>query len=247
MVPVTRRKRSGLTCGPLLRAIWSVENPYQPPHETGAPESSLLRPGLYPLARLANKSLRLYLVTTAYVVVDHLYRTFVGGHTSQELSGPGMKPSQVVAILLVIVNWASFILFLVWKYRAAANARVLDSQAMRLSPAMAVVGYFIPLANLALPCMAMAGITRASRVESIWCLMWALCYVGFFLLIPVTLLYSVEVVQGGSDGGETPDLFINHLYAFWSVLMYFFAWQIMMRVTRAQMIAEDSTKEVIPA
>jgi hypothetical protein len=226
-----------------------VENPYQPPHEVELPAASALRPGLYPLARLATLSLRLYLASTVYIVVAHLYDTFIAPPSLVSLHDEiaTTMPSEILEVVIEIVNWVSVILFFIWKYRAAANARVLDPQAMKISPGMAVIGYFIPLVNLVLPCMAMAGIARASRVERFWPIAWSLCYVGIFFLAVAMVVIGVEVERMDMDKAEAWAVLVEHLIVVWSVLMYFFAWQIMMRITRAQMEPESEVEKAIPA
>jgi hypothetical protein len=225
-----------------------VENPYQPPleAEVSAPDATALRPGLYPLAGLANLSLRLYLAATVYEVVAHLYDTFIAAKVEVPLHDEvATTPSDVIGIIITIVSWASIILFLIWMYRAAANARVLDPQAMTISPGMAVGGYFIPVVNLVLPYLAMAGIARASRVEWFWVAMWWAGHIGGVVLGGLYFFVSFHV-----DGPVPPtplEVYLGHFLVFWSAITYFFSWQIMMRITRAQMTPDSPEEEAIPA
>lgn len=226
-----------------------VENPYQPPHEAELPAPPPLRPGLYPLARLATISLRLYLASTVYIVVSHLYDTFIATDELVPLHDTvaSTMPSEVFGNVMDLVYWASVVFFLIWKYRAAANARLLDSHMMKISPGVAVAGYFIPLVNLVLPCMAMTGIARASRVERFWPIAWSLCYVGIFFLGVGIAVVALRVEPAAMDRAEKWSALLEHLLVFWAVLMYFFAWQIMMRITRAQMTPDSRAEEMIPA
>jgi hypothetical protein len=70
------------------------------------------------------------------------------------------------------VNVAVFILtmivFCMWVYRAAQNARAISTHKFEISPRMAVGSYFIPIVNLWLPYQAMSEIWRASRNPSSW-------------------------------------------------------------------------------
>jgi hypothetical protein len=86
---------------------------------------------------------------------------------------------------VVLNRWftASFIaagvVFLIWLYRAASNARAVGR--FSDSPGLAVGGWFIPFANLVLPVVAVFRLMRASRPEPHRLLIgtwWAMYVVG---------------------------------------------------------------------
>lgn len=215
-----------------------VENPYQPPSlEAESATPPPIPTGLQPLGSLARFSLRLYVAGTAYSLLDHIYQTVVTArrglslHDSVAEEGP-----DILGSVFGLAEFAAAILFLVWKYRAAVNARLLDPSAMKISPGLAVGSYFIPLVNLVLPYLAMAGIARASRVERFWAILWWVGHGGIFLIIIIlfALAFRVELATAGAEEAPWPPS-LDHFLMVWSVLTCFFTWQLIMRVTRAQM------------
>ena len=60
------------------------------------------------------------------------------------------------------------IVFFVWLYRANANARALGADDMMAGPGMAIGWYFVPLANLAMPFVAMRELWKASTRPKDW-------------------------------------------------------------------------------
>lgn len=227
------------------------ENPYQPPREAEVdaedPLDPPLRPGLYPLVRVANVCLRLYFATTVYSVVDYLYRIVAKGGIQQSLHDSAYNsPSDWLNLLMGLASLASTVLFLIWKYRAAANARVIDPDQMKISPGMAVGAYFIPLANLVIPYRAMAGIARASRVDRFWVGAWWVAYLGNWAWIIFVTVMAIDVVYAGGKLRQ-PTAVLYHLVMLWSVLTFYFFWQIMVRVTHAQMAPARPGEAAIPA
>ena len=68
----------------------------------------------------------------------------------------------VIAWLLILVGLVAAALFLLWQYMTHANVRTLRPEALRLGPGAAVALWFIPLANLVLPFLAIRALWRAS-------------------------------------------------------------------------------------
>lgn len=60
------------------------------------------------------------------------------------------------------------IVFFVWLYRANANARALGADDMMAGPGMSIGWYFVPLANLAMPFVAMRELWKASSRPKDW-------------------------------------------------------------------------------
>lgn len=60
------------------------------------------------------------------------------------------------------------IAFLVWLYRAEVNARALGAQDMMVGPGWAVGWFFIPLANLVMPFVAVRELWKASATPRDW-------------------------------------------------------------------------------
>ena len=71
-----------------------------------------------------------------------------------------------LAQFVVLVGGA--VLFLVWLFRANANARALGADDMMVSPGWAVGWWFVPLANLVMPFVAMRELWKASAAPRDW-------------------------------------------------------------------------------
>jgi hypothetical protein len=214
-----------------------VENPYQPPT---AAEPPLLPPSRADLRNprlLAVSSLWLYGISSAAEVVDHLQRSLApplpdlgdpAFHDTYYVTSAGLTPLDGVMLL---AGLGSLILYLMWKYRAAANARILDPAAARISPGMAVGSYFIPFVQLVIPCQAMAGIARASKVGLAGVALWWAGHMG--ILVGVVVF---AMMPATTDWSGPPTVF-EHVFLIWSLLTFLFSWQIVMRITRAQSAA----------
>ncbi|WP_116949920.1 DUF4328 domain-containing protein [Jiangella endophytica] len=68
-------------------------------------------------------------------------------------------------LLWVLVFLAIAVVFIVWQYRHAKNARLLGAQDGVRRPGWAIGGWFIPLANLVIPALNLYGNGRASDIE----------------------------------------------------------------------------------
>jgi hypothetical protein len=73
-----------------------------------------------------------------------------------------------VSALAFLVFCGGGIAVLRWIYLANANAHALGAQGMRMSPALAVGSYFIPIANLGMPFASMREIWKASSAPRDW-------------------------------------------------------------------------------
>lgn len=212
-----------------------MDNPYQPP---SAAEPPILPPSLADLRNprlLAVTSLWLYGISVIAEVVDHVQRSVapplpdfgpdVHFHDTYYMVSAGLTPLDG---LMLLTGLGSILPYLMWKYRAAVNARILDPAAIRISPGMAVGSYFIPIVQLVIPCQAMAGIARASTGSIHGVALWWAGHIG--ILVGVVVL---ALMPAGPDWPESPTMF-EHIYLIWSVLTFFFSWQLVMRITRAQ-------------
>lgn len=75
---------------------------------------------------------------------------------------------QTLVILYLLVAAVRAILLLVSLYRLNSNARVLGAVDLEYSPAFTVWTFFIPIANLVLPCSAVLQIQKASVDPLAW-------------------------------------------------------------------------------
>ncbi|HYI49680.1 MAG TPA: DUF4328 domain-containing protein [Allosphingosinicella sp.] len=103
--------------------------------------------------------------------------------------------------------WAEFglfvgtaIAFLVWLYRAKANARALGAGDMMVSPGWAVGWYFVPLANLVMPFTTMRELWQASARPRDWQLapgspvipVWWACWLGSSITGNAAFLFRLQ-------------------------------------------------------
>ncbi len=211
-----------------------MDNPYQPPSAAAPPVLPPSRADLRNPRLLAVTSLWLYGISMVAEVADHVKRSVAPPlpdfnnplfHDTYVVTSAGLAPLEW---LMLLTGLGSVIPYLMWKYRAAANARILDPAAARISPGMAVGSYFIPFAQLVIPCQAMAGIARASTGSLQGVALWWTGHVGILIGIIVFLL-----MPAAPDWPTRPTAF-DHVYMIWSVLTFLFSWQLVMRITRAQ-------------
>ena len=204
-----------------------MDNPYQPP--AGIDPPPLPRPGSGPLRvprGLAVASAVLYGLCTAAVLADHAMRSMVPGSTAALHDSHAVTVGLVPLDLVILSTFlAAAVLFLMWKYRAAANAAILDPAGMKYSPAMCAGSYFIPFANLVIPCWAMADISRVStgdrRGVALW---WTTQVLSFFLGGAAALRAGESPVPG----------WLEHAVVAWDTAAFFIAWRLVMRITRGQ-------------
>lgn len=67
-----------------------------------------------------------------------------------------------------IVFCATIVVFTIWVHRMQANTFALGIFGLRFTPAWAVGWYFVPVANLWMPCRAMSETWRANRNPTGW-------------------------------------------------------------------------------
>lgn len=96
-----------------------------------------------------------------------LYGTGIAtdGVRDADLIGVGVLIRGLLSLVTLAVYVPLVVLFCIWTYRSAANARALGAGGFEVSPGWAVGWYFIPFANLWMPFKAMSEIWRASRSE----------------------------------------------------------------------------------
>lgn len=82
-----------------------------------------------------------------------------------DLIGQAEWASVLVQLFLFVVTG---IAFLVWLYRAKAKARALGAEDMMVSPGWAAGWFFVPLANLVMPFIAMRELWQASAQPRDW-------------------------------------------------------------------------------
>jgi len=96
---------------------------------------------------------------------------------------------QIVAWATIVVGTLAASTWLVWQYQAHSNARALPTKGMRFPPLAAVASWFVPVANLVLPMLAMRELWKATDTDrdladwkrartSPWLWLWWLSLLG---------------------------------------------------------------------
>jgi len=99
------------------------------------------------------------------------------------------------SLLQLATGLGSLIAFLIWLYRANANARALGATDLMGSPGLTVAWFFIPLAFLFMPYVVVRDTWRASRAPKDWqgqsapaaIGLWWACYLGAAIAGTVSL------------------------------------------------------------
>ena len=199
-------------------------NPYQTPVPEAAPLAQVLKnPRGFALA-----SCWLLAVATLAGVAVHLAEILVPYEIINDVESLPFIGYTLAALAWLVAYFAAVTLFLFWKYRAAANARILDPLAISVSPGLAVGGYFIPFANLYIPYRAMSGIARASFGASILPgLWWTLHLVNSFVSFGVLgeQLDTVEILPPGD---------LAHVGTVCDIIAATVSIYLVMKITRAQ-------------
>jgi heme/copper-type cytochrome/quinol oxidase subunit 2 len=76
--------------------------------------------------------------------------------------------AQAFGVAQIIVTLGSLILFLIWFYRANANARAMGADGLMGSPGLSVAWFFIPIAFLFMPFLVVRDTWKASAAPRDW-------------------------------------------------------------------------------
>ena len=211
-----------------------MENPYQAPSSDSPPPlpvegvEGLKNPRLLGLLGIC-----FYALSTLGEIAHHLQRSFAAGVAMASLHAHDSY--YVVAGVTGVFEWLmvgaalpSMVFFFMWKYRAAGNGWILNPSVMKVTPAMAVGCYFIPLVNFVLPCKAMAGIALASygntRGVALWWTTQLVSMIGGIAL---------GAILASRPEHAAPTL-MEHLYIAWSIATFVAAWKIVTEISKAQ-------------
>lgn len=213
-----------------------MDNPYQPPSTGEPPPPPLPRrvSGLKDPRLLGLASLVFYAICLSAEVMEHFGRTFAPGvpppgehlHDTYYIV-EGLRPLEWLMLAAML---PSVVLYFLWKYRVVRNAWILDPGVMKISPAMAVGSYFIPLVHFVLPCRAMAEVARASYGSTTGVAIWWTTQV-----VAMVAGFALGITAGEAGFAARPTL-AEYFYLAWSIFTFVCAWQIVMRITRAQSV-----------
>lgn len=71
-----------------------------------------------------------------------------------------------IALIETLLRLATFVVFLIWEYRAFANLRELQIDGAEYSPWMSLVWWIVPFANLIMPCRVVNNLWNSSEPEA---------------------------------------------------------------------------------
>jgi hypothetical protein len=125
----------------------------------------------------------------------------------------------LVAIIELALYVGCAIAFLIWLHRASSNARALGARDMMVSPGWAIGWYFVPLANLGMPFVAMRELWKASakprdwQIESapatiaLWWGCWILANVTGLIAFRLELEIGKDALPATSGLGLVSEIF----------------------------------------
>jgi hypothetical protein len=206
-----------------------VDNPYQTPAAEPPPLPEFRQGGFRPVRRLATVSVALYAASGVLELLDHMYRALLAKRhaaINPEFDTVAREVG-ILEITMLVTGLAAAITYLVWKYRAAVNARIIDRDTMTISPAMAVGSYFLPVVNLVIPYRAMAGIAGASGIRHGLVAAWWAAQLG-------TIAVSVVSIMIDDIDARLPPSWIEHVYIVMSLLSLIISSQLVWVITRSQ-------------
>ena len=102
-----------------------------------------------------------------------------------------------IGIIVQPLSLATIVVWLIWQHHATSNLWARGYQDLRVRPGWAVGWWFIPFANLVVPCVAMVELDRRSttdgspRATSPLVGSWWAVYVGGSLVVSVGLVIAV--------------------------------------------------------
>jgi hypothetical protein len=162
----------------------------------------------------------------------------------------GADALALVSRLNGVESIATTVIFLMWVYRANKNARRLGAVGMKFGPGWAVGWYFIPIANLLVPYLAMREIWKASANPSNWTAQRSGRVLPFwwllFLVSRLADTFSIMVWQTAN----TVPLFkgaagINFLSEMLAAIAIPFAIILVNRICRIQMASRERAQQNI--
>ena len=155
-------------------------NPYRTPSAVGDVENEACADGTP--VKIQSVLLRAY-VTVGFIGLSVLVKAAIvlgrACHFEWFLLRPGggsLAPIEIAAELGIPLAVLYFFCFMMWTYRSARNARLLEGRMSAISPGMAVGAYFIPFYNWVGPFLAMKGVAqviqRFSKGPEVWLGVW---------------------------------------------------------------------------
>jgi hypothetical protein len=118
----------------------------------------------------------------------------------------GWPPLAWCVTLRLLFTVVQIVLFMMWIFRSAHNARLLEGPRSEISPALAVGAFFIPVYNLVAPVIAMGKIAnvfqRLTNGPSAWVGVWWAVWLLSALFPLIMQAVSPIAVLYGAAGGQ---------------------------------------------
>lgn len=158
-------------------------NPYAAPQPSAAADFSPMLSGFRKLGVVASLALALIITSNLVGEAGVLAFWFFGSDVMWWFE------HQLFVILPLAI--AGILMFLIWIHRATSNARLFNGADLGYSPRLAVGGFFIPFANLVIPCSVMIEVFEKSFLAAggkspKWLVLaWWFSYLASNLLIKI--------------------------------------------------------------
>ena len=171
-------------------------NPYQAP--TASTEPDPVKDGVAVHIRNVRMRAGLTLFFIALCILREVGINFIS-HIRPEWSVASLAeetPGLIVSLTVVSIALRILYLFwfMMWIYRSAANAKLLDGEFSDISPGMAVWSFFIPFFNLIGPFLAMRKvadvIARVSNRPTAWIGVWWVFWLAPSLVVIIGLVVT---------------------------------------------------------
>ncbi|KPL66979.1 hypothetical protein SZ64_02040 [Erythrobacter sp. SG61-1L] len=152
----------------------------------------------------------------------------------------------VLALLRVLLVLAAVIAVPLWVYRAWANLQLIGLSGLRHSPTWAALSFFVPIANLFVPFLAMRELYNRSLGENedhadesaADVTSWWACYIGGGCVSTFTALVPLLALLTGGALMITAPIFIQLLMALFGTTLIiaaaWFLWRVIGAITAAQ-------------
>ena len=148
-------------------------------------------------------------------------------------------------ILSGFVALAIFVLLIIWLYRAAKNNEALGRLNPRLSPAWAIWGWIIPVANLVIPFIVMDDVWRGAdpsiargdpgwRRSSTLGAIWAWLVTAVIFTVPSVIASSSGDIRADEPDKVRRDDILRIIGAFGAILAAVFAIIVVRRISARQ-------------
>ena len=213
-------------------------NPYLPSRAEAPPVQPLAAGSLKDPRVLGLWACWLLASSTMMELSLHAVEMFAPLENLNDAESPVMWGYFLVALMMLACAIAAMVIYLIWKYRAAKNATLIDPLLMPVGPGMAVGSYFIPIVGFFVPYQAMKAICQVSFGGTWLVGLWWMLYLASWF-------FGIREISDDSDMFTRPDE-IGHFTTALNLAYTIVAIRLVMRVTRSQSALARSTPPPMP-